>query len=603
MATDEYLHPDRPPDAFRISRKPVSNPNLRAAAGVDHPSSTLPPHASPSPNLVPAQPPSYTDLYAGQPQSPGPLPRPRSAGPTPSSTPPPASPTPIQKAYGEARHFLGGLIDHPAESNKHFTILRHSSGIVFYRGIGTSVAVSIFSDAPLPPDRTYWLQSKGWTGKTGMRAKSLLHLRDGWVDVTPSVPLMAGQVNPDDERAWQRDIKKFRKKAPSRPRDTHQLRETAVVRIPAEAGDGYFQLVCCQGLKKKVLANSPVFRVLSTSASPSSIRGASLSTLPLEVGAMVAGLYAQTAAQTVVAPVKSAIQSKVNPYRPSWVTQAAAKTAYSTTGIQDRVGEAFNPSPDATRGVQVQEDNNPAESSEPALIAIENGPQDPFPMEFKARAQIGQMTSPVASFDTPRLALSKVPDWVLEQLRGYFFGWARFDVSSGKDVSFGPWCPMILSVQPLDPLQAARVNVAQIAKRVVALRLLGEVPLQTTKLEVRVMGFLRAGIPPPTGSTSQQLAEAQEAAAEAAMLADVYDASIVENTLVHQAWAPDRPSSRELPQPATGWKDRTRAGYSNARAQGQKLVGQVPLHRLGVRSMTDGIREKHVATSGFYIVR
>jgi hypothetical protein len=316
---------------------------------------------------------------------------------------------------------------------------------------------------------------------------------------------------------------------------------------------------------------------------------------------MVAGLYARTAAQTVVAPVKSAIQSKVNPYRPSWVTQTAAKTAYSTTGIQDRMGETFYPSPGATG--RVQDNNNPAESSEPALIAIEDGPQDPFPTEFKARAQIGQMTSPVASSDTPRLALSKIPDWVLEQLRGYFFGWARFDVSSGKDISFGPWCPVILSVRTLDPLQAARVNVAQIAKRVVALRLLGEVPLQTTKMEVRVMGFLRADIPPPTGSTSQQLAEAQEAAAEAAMLADVYDASIVENILVHQAWAPERPSWRELPQRATGWKDHTLEGYSNARVQGQKLVEQVPLHRLGVRSMTDGMREKQVATNGFYIVR
>ncbi|CAL5869161.1 uncharacterized protein PFLUO_LOCUS3389 [Penicillium psychrofluorescens] len=601
MATDEYLHPDRPPDAFRISRKPVSNPNLRAAPGVDHLSSTLP-HASTAPNFVPVQPPSYTDLYAGQSSSsPGLPPRPTSAGPTPSSTPPPVSPSPIQKAYGEARHFLGGLINHPTESNKHFTILRHSSGLVFYRGVGTSVAVSVFSDAPLPPDRTYWLQSKGWTGKTGMRAKSLFHFRDGWVDVTPSMPLRADQVNPDDERAWQRDVKKFRKKAPSRPRDTHQLRETAVVRIPAEAGDGYFQLVLCQGPKKKVLANSPVFRVLSTSASPSSIRGASLSTLPLEVGAMVTGLYAQTAAQTVVAPVKTAIQSKVNPYRPSWVTQTAAKTAYSTTGIQNRMGEAFNPTPGATRSIQ--DHNNPATTFEPALFAIEDGPQDPFPMGFKARAQIGQMTSPVASSDTPRLALSKVPDWVLEQLRGYFFGWARFDVSAGKDTSFGPWCPAILSVRTLDPLQVARVNVAQIAKRVVALRLLGEVPLQTTKLEVRMMGFLRPDIPPPTGSTSQQLAEAQEAAAEAAMLADVYDASIVENTLAHQAWAPEKPSAREVPQRPTGWKDRTLEGYSNARVQGQKLVEQVPLHRLGVRSMTDGMREKQVATNGFYIVR
>ncbi|KAJ6098504.1 hypothetical protein N7467_000039 [Penicillium canescens] len=595
-----YLQPDYPSDSFRIRRKPVSNPNLRATYADQREA------AASSPSLVlPSQPPSYTDLYGPAPisrsPSPVPIPWPRTAGPTASPAPPP--PTPVQKAYGEARHFLGGLINHPTESNKHVTILRHSHGLVFYRGNTTSVTISIFSDAPLPLDRTLWLQSKGWSGKTGMRAKSLLRLRDGWVDVTPGMPLRADQVNPDDERAWQRDIKKFKKKAPSRPRDTHHLRETAVVRIPAEGGDGYFQLVLCQGPKKKVLGNSPVFRVLSTSTSPSSIRGASLSTLPLEVGALVLSLYAQTAARTVASPAAVAIQAKVqatvDPFRPSWVTKAAAQKIYTKSGAQDRVGGIVNGS------------NGPIGRSQTNLVApqviennpfcIEAGPQPPFPMIFKARCQPGQISS-LDPGELPKLALTKMPDWVVEQLRGYFFGWARFEVSSSKEPA-GPWCPAILSVRTLDPLQTARVNLAQIAKRVVALRLLEEVPLQSAKVEVRVMGYLRAEIPPPTGSTSQQLAEAQAAAAEAAVLADVYDASVVQDTLCHPAWASEKPDAHGFQRQNAGWVDRTLEAYGDIQTRGQKLVEQVPLHRLGVRSAVDVIRESQVAVNGFFIVR
>lgn len=507
----------------------------------------------------------------------------------------------MQKAYGEARHFLGGLINHPTESNKHLTILRHSHGLVFYRGNATSVAVSIFSDAPLPQDRTVWLQNKGWSGKTGMRAKALFRLNDSWLDVTPGIPLRADQVNPDDERAWQRDIKKLYKKGSTRLRDTHQLRETVVVRIPAEAGDGYFQLVLCQGLKKKVLGNSPVFRVISTSTNPHSIRGASLSTLPLEVGAMVVSLYAQTAAQTVMTPATAAMSSKLNPYRPSWLTQAAAQKAYSASGIQDRVAGIYNGSSAQPR--RAPGDGNSAGMVNHEVSPAELGPQPPFPMIFKARGQLDHSISPSSPGHTPKLTLVKFPVWVSEQLRGYFFGWARFDTSTEKEKVMSSWCPAILSIRTLDPLQAARVNMAQVAQHVVQLRLLEEAPLQTAKVEVRVMGFLRVDIPPPTGATSQELADAQAAAAEAAMLADAYDVSVVQSSLSHPAWAADGPTLETSDQQSTGWVDKTLQGYESIRAKGQKWVEQVPLHRLGVRSVADEWRERQVAVNGFYIVR
>lgn len=506
----------------------------------------------------------------------------------------------MQKAYGEARHFLGGLIKHPTESNRHVTILRHSHGLVFYRGNTTSVAVSIFSDAPLPQDRTLWLQSRGWTGNTGMRTKALFRLNDSWLDVTPTMPLRADQVIPDDERAWQRDIKKFRKKGPPRPRDKHLLRETAVVRIPAEAGDGYFQLVLCQGQKKKVLGNSPVFRVLSTSTNPHSLRGASLSTLPLEVGAMVVSLYAQTAAQTMASPAVAAVAAKVEPFRPSWLTQTAVQTAYSASGVQGRVTGAVTTSPGTTRAPA---DVMPSSVSADGACQIGEGPQLPFPMTFKARCALAHDITSNGSVDTAHLTLTKVPDWVPEQLRGYFFGWARYESGTGKCSAMGPWCPIVLTVRALDPLQASKVNMSQLAKRVVSLRLLDEVPVQTTKLEVRLMGFLRSEIPPPTGSTSRELADAQAAAAEAALLADAYDTSVVQNTLGHPAWHPELPTPAELQRQNAGWMDRTRNGYANIRSKGQRLVEQVPLHRIGVRSAMDEWRESQIAANGFYIVR
>ncbi|KAJ5128218.1 hypothetical protein N7448_001936 [Penicillium atrosanguineum] len=596
-----------PSDQFRIRRKPVSNPNLRGTANADHQLS----HATSSPALVPPsllRPPSYTELYGPAPQSPqlpqpDSLHRPRTAGATTSTstTPPPPPPSSVQKAYGEARHFLGGLINHPTESNKHFTILRHSHGLVFYRGNTTSVAVSIFSDAPLPFDRTIWLQSKGWSGNTGMRTKALLRLNNSWLDVTPGMPIRADQVKPDDERAWQRDIKKFRKKAPARPRDTHKLRETTVVRIPAEAGDGYFQLVLCQGLKKKVLCYSPVFRVLSTSANPHSLRGASLSTLPLEVGAMVVSLYAQTAARTVATPAAAVVTAKVNPYRPSWVTQTAVQKVYSASGVQDRVGGVLNPSVGSSQRSAIGQEPPPFTGTE--VSPVHEGPQLPFPMIFKARGELAHTPSPNSLNETPKMALTKVPDWVPEQLRGYFFGWARFCTNLTKDAAPGPWCPIVFSIRTLDPLQVSRVDMAQIARRTVTLRLLDEVPIQTTQLDIRLMGFLRDDIPPPTGSSSQELADAQAAAAEAALLADVYDVSVVQNTLAHPAWAPEVPSAAEIQRQNTSWADKTREGYATARARGLKWVEQVPLHRLGVRSATDEWRERQVAVNGFYIVR
>lgn len=504
-----------------------------------------------------------------------------------------------QKAYGETRHFLGGLINHPIESNKHFTILRHSHGVAFYHGSTTSVTFSIFSDASLPPDRTLWLQSRGWTGKTGMRTKALLRLHDDWLDVTPSVELHASQVDPVNERAWQRDIARFRQKGPAKVRDVHQLRETVMVRIPIEAGDGYFQLVLCRGKKKDILCNSPVFRVLSTSAKPSSIRGASLSTLPLELGAVILGSYARSVVEAVASPVTSAVENSIQPYQPSSVKTKAAKTAFSMSNVDDRVGTILQP--------QDQERQKSAAKMIERPDDLDQGPKAPCPMDFKGRGSLLPTEKQDSLQDLPTVNLTKVPDAFQEQLRGIYMCWARFytteetqKVIEGQYASQSPWYQSILSIQNVDHASMTRVNMSHITKRSIRLRVLEDIELPTqTKLQIRIMCFIRPEIEPPTGRSERELLEAREAVAEAAQLANSYDASYTQAVLDHPVWAPEASKRAESQKENIGLIDRTKSGISTARSQIQKA----PLHLLGVRAPSAATRDQEIAVKGFYIGR
>ncbi|QSZ33867.1 hypothetical protein DSL72_005440 [Monilinia vaccinii-corymbosi] len=172
-------------------------------------------------------------------------------------------------------------------------------------GCSTTLAISIFSDAPLPAGRQIWLQERGYSANTGMRLKALVGDNGGWLNVTPAISLSADQLDEfeSDERVRQRNIRKFLKNT---IHAKHILRETLVVCIPVEASDGSFHLVLCPGEKKKVACSNPVFRVLPASTNPSSLRGASLSTLPLELGAMAMTAYANNSIGRVISPATSA---------------------------------------------------------------------------------------------------------------------------------------------------------------------------------------------------------------------------------------------------------------------------------------------------------
>ncbi|CAK1360860.1 hypothetical protein CB0940_03709 [Cercospora beticola] len=220
----------------------------------------------------------------------------------------------VGTAVNDAKHFAGGLIPHPYEATKHYSILRHSLGVVYYRGLTTRATITIFSDRGIPATRQLWLQKRGFSGKTGLALGAAMGVKSAWINVTPVEEVTSDRLPPGDERAWQRDITKFLSKVKdTKSVQNHRPCETLVVRIPFACQDGYFRIVLCDG--KKVLCPSPVFRCASTSCDPSVLRGASLRTLPLELGikagAVVAGraTAAASASHKAIAPTVSLARS------------------------------------------------------------------------------------------------------------------------------------------------------------------------------------------------------------------------------------------------------------------------------------------------------
>jgi hypothetical protein len=524
-----------------------------------------------------------------------------------------------QKAFQEARHFVGGLIAHPSVSNKHYTILRHSHGVVFYQGSNTFLAISIFVDEPLPRDRTIWMQCKGWSGKTGMKAKALFGLNDSWLNVTPSLAIQSDQVNASDERAWQRDIKRFRKKTSGTPLERHVLRETAIVRVPVETTDGYYQLVLCRGdQKRKVLCTSPVFRVISTSSDPSTLRGASLSTLPVELGLWIGGLYAQSTASTMVSPITSRIQTVTQPLMPSGTTQMALQTAYTASGLEDRVGTGIE---DAS-GRYDEVETEAFTRLGMADFSIETGPVAPYPVDLSAKIDVQAVTP---SFDInglpKKINLKGVPERILPRLDGHYFAWCKFvrgdqknmsDIGDGKKTEARqPWVQCIIVASSIVfEERISNVRSRKALRVITSIKILEDMDIPpTTQVQIRIMGFIR----PPKPATAMVNTPSDEAEDEQQMVLDVYDIELTRNTLDNPAWQPDyvpAPLSNqrsvdgsEPEKQQSGIWDKAKDGYANVRLKGQTMVGQIPFHRVGIRTPTEELKDKNLTVSGYYIPR
>ncbi|KAI3337223.1 hypothetical protein HD806DRAFT_476017 [Xylariaceae sp. AK1471] len=484
----------------------------------------------------------------------------------------------------ETVYFAGGLISHPFESTKHNSILRHSSALVYYKGPSTNVIISVFGDTPLPSDRSFWLQRKGFSGNIGMAASALMRTTSNWIDVTPSVETLASSVPEGDERAWQRDIKKFLKRASKDKRlSKHIIRETCVLRVPADAADGYLRIVMCTGQSsKKSLCPSPTFRLASTSSDISVLRGASLTTLPLEVGLKAASVVGNQYIQRFVGPAQAVVQSKFKQLQPAFITNNSEKLALARTGIEERFSN-LDGDFDAERDVTYNPFHEEGTLDEPPkIIGSDSGPERPFPITFDGKVVpgTGQGLIPTAN-------LSNVAEELLLRLNGIYIGWASIESRKFTNGIPQGWHEAIIIVGP-SPYAAPRV----VARKMATVHIIYEFEKSTTffdtKLKVMIMSFL-GPLKPNHSSLSAEIATTVSHSKEIAV------ASLSRERWRHEAGL--QILSSEKAQRTTADK------YVGLRSQVQRHVDSIPVHWAGVRTARAELKDEAYGRGGFYIRR
>ncbi|TRX88719.1 hypothetical protein FHL15_010391 [Xylaria flabelliformis] len=488
----------------------------------------------------------------------------------------------------ETVYFAGGLISRPFESTKHYSVLRHSSAIVYYKGPSTNVTISVFADSTLPSDRSFWIQRKGFSGNMGMAASALMRTTSNWIDVTPSVEVLASSIPEGDERAWQRDIKRFLKKASKDKRlSKHVLRETCVLRIPAAAADGYLRIVMCSGQSsKKSLCPSPTFRLASTSSDVSVLRGAGLATLPVEVGLKVASVVGNQYVQRVVGPAQAIVQSKMQSLQPSFIKNHPDMFALAQSSVQDQydnLEEKFDAARDVTYS-PFHEDDTLDEL--PNIIGRDSGPETPFPITFNGKVVPGTGQSRT-QIGIPTANLCNVADDLLLRLNGIYIGWAAIEQGK-RDGILNGWREAIITIGS-SPYAAPTVAPRKIATVHIAHDFGDNKTFFNAKMDVIVMAFLR---PVPQLTPSLLPTDIMAAVSR--------DKEIAIASLSRERWQPDvcleMLSAKKAQRSMT---DR----YIGLRSQVQKRVDSFPIHLAGIRTESAEAKDEAYGQGGFYIRR
>ncbi|KAK3939335.1 hypothetical protein QBC46DRAFT_450483 [Diplogelasinospora grovesii] len=524
-------------------------------------------------------------------------------------------------ALSETRHFAGGLMPHPTESTKHFTILRHSPPLIFYRGSTTSVTITIFSarDHPLPPDRTLWLTQRGFSGDSGMKLKALVGATSTWLDVTPCAQVQPRHLPFGDERSWQRDIGKTAKRSlkDKGEKKAHVPRETHVVRIPASSLDGYFRLVLCTGTggadgegkttttttrRKVVLCNSPVFRVASLSTDSSVLRGASLSTLPLEMGVKVASVLASHAVSTYMGPVTGVVgkvQGRVEKLKPglTGLTVVTRELLYhhrsGVGGARLGAAEEEEEEDKYTQGRRHQRYQIQTETAHGGggggVVAAGAPEKKPFPLKFSAKVVVG-----VVGTDSEQMGilpavstLANVPDGIKRRLKGaVYFGWARLCPDNEREGSEGTeWYEAVITAAPCGvPSSVVAADTR------VTVTLIGHdaAPrVSEVKMKIIVMGLIRT-----LADTAREGRLDWETA-----WGDVH---ITAANLSREGWGPEESiEGMRKVKSARGLSER----YFDARDKVQRQVDRIPVHLMGIRTEGAGRRDKEFGNGGYWVAR
>ncbi|RMZ77663.1 hypothetical protein DV738_g4261, partial [Chaetothyriales sp. CBS 135597] len=519
-------------------------------------------------------------------------------------------------AVGEARYIAGGLVAHPHESNKHYSIQRHSHSLVYYSGHYTSLELTVYADQPLPADRTYWLQRKGFSGHSGLAIGAWRGAHGSWVNVTPAVQATPDQIKPADERAYQRDIARFLQRATKQTR-SHVPRETCILRIPCEAQDGYLRVVLCAGEGgKKALCSSPVFRLFSTSTDSSTIRGASLRTLPLEMGIKVGSLIANTAVRSTAAATAAPLVSTVSSAKqyvggqvtgvlqPSFLQQEAATMLYdqATSSVTDKVSELEDQAQDARecKYQAASADHVASDLHHPALVGDDSGPAKPFPVRFHGTVVRGMTGRTGRELGIPTADLAHVDSDITLRYRGVYIGWAAISppkaaktTKPDDDLVFdGEWHEAVIYIGPRRIDASAGKAQGVVEKKTVQVQILHDFD-GATFFDARVSLLLMAFLHPVSQQEEGEKLETRQAVFDR-------DAACAMASLARPEWTTEAVISKSKEAKSSRSISER---YVGLRQGAQKSIDKVPLHKLGVRTDGHQLRDRLIGNGGVYIKR
>ena len=185
-------------------------------------------------------------------------------------------------------------------------------------------------------------------------------------------------------------------------------------------------------------------------------------------------------------------------------------------------------------------------------------------------------------------------------------------ISDGKTTEAAqPWLQCIVSASSIVfEERISNVRSRRALRVITSIKILEDMDLPpTAQVQIRIMGFIR----PPKPTTALVNNSSGEAEDERQIVLDVCDIELTRNTLDNPAWQLDHvPGSLSTSRSVNGsepekqqsgiW-DRAKDGYANVRLKGQTMVGQIPFHRVGIRTPTEEFRDKNLAVSGYYIPR
>ncbi|TQV92523.1 LipA and NB-ARC domain-containing protein [Cordyceps javanica] len=504
-----------------------------------------------------------------------------------------------KKALDEAQYLAGGLISSPVESTRHHSIIRHSGALVWYRGPDTAVTITVLSDEPLPPTRALWLQQKGFSGSVGMSLKAMVGTTGDWLDVTPAAQAQAAHIPASEERGIQRDLRRFARRAAGGRARSHLPRETHIVRIPAAAQDGYFRIVL------------PVFRLASTSADVSVMRGAGLRTMPLEVGAKVASAVAATYVSAATGAAAGAARMGAGKVAGAAAKKVAAR-AYrecARAGAVDAVKDSWLRSSSSTAARYERAVSSAMMQPTVGVVGPEAGPEAPFPIKCAGRVVAGTGYT-LAKYGFPTANLAGVPEELTLRMAGSFAAWARpagmprrkggpqkdDDVDDGEQPA---WREAVVTIGP-----AENATPSIVRKNVVAVHILHELDddeasdLCGSSLQLLLMGFLGPLPPPPPPPTDGRATTAGD---DAAMQRHADHLLTTLATLSRPRWRPE-PTLEGIRARKSGhrtWSERL-DGVTGAVAA---RVDSVPVHRAGIRSEAGALRDASFGNGGLWIQR